>query len=135
MIFLDSTVLIEYFNDNSTWQVEALLSILGKELVVLGDYVFLEVLQGFKKEKDYRNAKEILFAFPIYNIGGRDNAVNSANSFRFLRKKGITIRKTLDVMIATFCIENNFTLLHNDKDFDPFEKHLGLKVYKMTNSL
>ena len=130
MIFLDSTVLIDYFNDRDTRQVEDLDSILGKELVVIGDYVLTEVLQGFKKDKEYQEAKTVLLSFPCYDIGGKDNAIKSADNYRSLRKKGITVRKTIDIMIATFCIENDFTLLHNDKDFDPFEKHLKLKVYQ-----
>lgn len=130
MIFLDSTVLVDYFNDINNWQVEALDSILGKELVVIGDYVLTEVLQGFRSDKEYKEAKTTLLSFPCYDIGGKDNAVKSANNYRSLRKKGITVRKTIDVMIATFCIENDFILLHNDKDFYPFEKYLKLRVYQ-----
>ncbi|MDD3558557.1 MAG: PIN domain nuclease [Melioribacteraceae bacterium] len=129
MIFLDSTVLVDYFNDINNWQVEVLDSILGKELVVIGDYVLTEVLQGFRSNKEYQEAKTTLLSFPCYDIGGIDNAIKSANNYRSLRKKGITVRKTIDVMIATFCIENDFILLHNDKNFDQFEKHLKLKVY------
>ena len=129
MIFLDSTVLIDYFNGRNNWQVEVLDSILGKELVVIGDYVLTEVLQGFRNEKEYQKAKTILLSFPCFDIGGKEIALQSANNYRYLRKKGITIRKTIDTMIATFCIENKFTLLHNDKDFEPFTKYLNLKVY------
>ncbi|MGA7837182.1 MAG: PIN domain nuclease [Ignavibacteriaceae bacterium] len=129
MILLDSTVLIDYFNGKNNWQVEVLDSILGRELVVIGDYVLTEVLQGFRSDKDFEKAKTILSSFPCFNLGGKDIAVQSANNYRLLRKKGVTIRKTIDVVIATFCIENNFTLLHNDKDFEPFEKYLKLKVY------
>jgi len=130
MIFLDSTVLIDYFNGNNTWQVAALDSLLGKELVVIGDYVLTEVLQGFRSDKEFQAAKTTLLSFPCYDIGGKDMAIQSAKNYRYLRTKGITVRKTIDVMIATCCIENNFTLLHTDKDFDPFEKHLNLKVYQ-----
>lgn len=130
MIFLDSTVLIDYFNGKNIWQVEALDSILGKELVVIGDYVLTEVLQGFKNDKDFHKAKAILLTFPCFDIGGKEMAIQSANNYRLLRKKGVTVRKTIDIMIATFCIENNLTLLHNDKDFDPCEKYLNLKIYK-----
>ena len=130
MIFLDSTVLIDYFNGKNNWQVEVLDSILGKELVVIGDYVLAEVLQGFRKDKEYKEAKTVLLSFPCYNIGGKNNAIKSADNFRSLKKKGITVRNTIDVMIATFCIENDFILLHNDRDFDPFEMHLKLKVYQ-----
>lgn len=129
MIFLDSTVLIDYFNGRSNWQVEAMDSILGKELVVIGDYVLAEVLQGFRSDKDFQKAKTILLTFPCFDIGGKEMAIQSAKNFRLLRKKGVTVRKTIDVMIATFCIENNFILLHNDKDFDPIKKYLKLKVY------
>lgn len=130
MIFLDSTVLIDYFNGKNTRQVELLDSVLGKELVVIGDYVLTEVLQGFKSDKEFKQAETILLSFPCFNIGGKENAIQSARNYRYLRKKGVTVRKTIDVMIATFCIENDFELLHSDKDFDPFEKHLKLKVYK-----
>lgn len=129
MIFLDSTVLIDYFNGEKNWQVDFLDSILGKELVVIGDYVLTEVLQGFRNDRDFKKAKTILLSFPCFDIGGKDTALQSAKNYRFLRKKGITVRKTIDAMIATFCIMNNFTLLHNDKDFYPFVKYLNLKVY------
>ncbi len=129
MIFLDSTVLIDYFNGSNNWQVKVLDSILGKELVVIGDYVLTEVLQGFRNEKEYQKAKTILLTFPCYDIGGKEMALQSAKNYRYLRKKGMTIRKTIDTMIATFCIENKFTLLHNDKDFEPFTKYLSLEVY------
>jgi len=130
MIFLDSTVLIDYFNGKTNWQVEKLESILGKEIVVIGDYVLTEVLQGFRSDKEFQKAKTILLSFPCFDIARKEIAIQSAKNFRYLRKKGITIRKTIDVIIATFCIVNDFTLLHNDKDFIPFENHLKLKVCK-----
>ena len=130
MIFLDSTVLIDYFNGKTNWQVEILESILGKELVVIGDYVLTEVLQGFRSDKEFQKAKAILLSFPCFDIGGKKIAIQSAKNFRYLRKKGVTVRKTIDVIIATYCIEHNLILLHNDKDFDPFVKNLKLKVYK-----
>ena len=129
MIFLDSTVLIDYFNGRNNWQVEVLDSILGKELVVIGDYVLTEVLQGFISDKEFQKAKTILLSFPCFDIGGKEMALQSAKNYRYLRKKGVTVRKTIDSMIATFCIENKLTLLHNDKDFEPFSKYLKLKIY------
>lgn len=128
MVFLDSTVLIDYFNGTTNWQVEKLDSLLGREVVVVGDYVLTEVLQGFKNDKDFQKAHSILKAFPCLSIGGEEIAIQSAKNYRYLRKKGITIRKTIDTIIATFCIENDFTLLHNDRDFDPFTKYLKLKT-------
>ena len=129
MIFLDSTVLIDYFNGRKNWQVDALDAALGKELIVIGDYVLAEVLQGFKDDKDFHKAKTILLSFPCFDIGGKDIAIQSAKNYRLLRRKDLTVRKTIDAMIATFCIENKLQLLHNDKDFEPFEKYLKLKVY------
>ena len=129
MIFLDSTVLIDYFNGKNNWQVDVLDSILGRELVVIGDYVLTEVLQGFRSDKEYQKAKTILLLFPCFDIGGKEMALQSAKNYRYLRKKGVTVRKTIDSMISKFCIENKLTLLHNDKDFQTFVKHLKLKVY------
>lgn len=134
MIFVDSSVLIDYFNGTDNWQVEKFDEILGKEIVVIGDYILVEVLQGFRNDKDYETAKRTLGSFPCLNICGEDIAIKSASNFRVLRKKGITIRKTIDVIIGTFCIENDLTLLHNDKDFFPLEKHLGLKSAELKSS-
>jgi len=128
MILLDSTVLIDYFNGKNNWQVKVLDTILGNELIAIGDYVLTEVLQGFRNDKDFQKAKTILLSFPCFDIGGKEIAIQSAKNYRFLRKKGVTIRKTINVIIATFCIENSFVLLHNDKDFEPFTKFLKLKV-------
>lgn len=128
MIFLDSTVLIDYFNGIDNWQVNRLDSILGKQIVLIGDYVLAEVLQGFNRDKDFEKAAMILNNFPCLNICGKEIAILSAKNYRILRKKGITIRKTIDCVIATFCISNNLTLFHNDRDFDPFVKYLRLST-------
>jgi predicted nucleic acid-binding protein len=128
MILVDSSVLIDYFNGKDNWQVEKLDEILGKEIVVIGDYILVEVLQGFRNDKDYDIASKVLNTFPCFNMCGEEIAIKSAENYRILRKKGITIRKTIDVIICTFCIENELLLLHNDKDFLPLEKHLGLKT-------
>ncbi len=128
MIFLDSTVLIDYFNGKSTWQVDFLDDILGSEPVVIGDIVVAEVLQGFRNDKDYQTAKSLLLELPCYDICNTELAVKSAENFRTLRKKGITVRKTIDMIIATFCIENGLPLLHNDKDFSSIAEGLNLRV-------
>lgn len=127
MILVDSSVLIDYFSGKENWQVEKLDEILGNEIVVIGDYILVEVLQGFKRDKDFATAKNVLSSFPCLNMLGEEMAHKCANNYRKLRKKGITIRKTIDVIISTFCIENDIPLLHNDKDFFSFEKHLGLQ--------
>ena len=127
MILVDSSVWIDYFSGNSTRQAEKLDNILGVEPVAIGDLILTEVLQGFRLDKDYKQAKELMGAFPVLELLGEDMAIASAEKFRALRKQGITIRKTADVIIASFCIENQLPLLFSDKDFKPFVDHLGLK--------
>jgi len=134
MIFVDSSVLIDYFNGKENWQVEKFDEILGKEILVIGDYILVEVLQGFRDDKDYETAKNVLNSFPCFSIYGEEIAIKSANNYRILRKKGITICKTIDIIIGTFCIENELILLHNDKDFFPLEKQLGLQSVILKNS-
>jgi predicted nucleic acid-binding protein len=134
MILVDSSVLIDYFNGKETWQVVKLDEMLGKEVIVIGDYILTEVLQGFRNDKDFETAQKILSSFSCLDICGEEIAIKSANNYRRLKKKGITIRKTIDVIISTFCIENDFILLHNDKDFIPFEKYLGLQSVVLSRS-
>ncbi len=130
MIFVDTSVWIDYFNGKITWQTDYLDSLLDKESVAIGDLVLTEVLQGFRSDTDFKRAMELFSPFPFFDMLGRDLAVQSAKNFRFLRKKGVTVRKTIDVMIATFCVSYQLPLLHDDRDFDPMEKHLKLKVIK-----
>jgi predicted nucleic acid-binding protein len=134
MILVDSSVLIDYFNGRENWQTEKLDEILGKEVVIIGDYILIEVLQGFKSEKDFNTAQNILNYFPCLNMLGEEMAIKCASNYRKLRKKGITIRKTIDLITSTFCIENHIQLLHNDKDFFPFEKYLDLQSVSLKSS-
>ena len=97
-----------------------------------GDLLVVEFLQGFREDKDFESAKEIINSLIYFDMLGKDIALKSALNYRCLRKKGITIRKTADIIIGTFCIERDFLLLHNDKDFEPMEKHLGLRVYSVS---
>ena len=127
MIFVDSSVWVDYFNGTQSVETDCLDSLLGKEPVGLGDVVLVEVLQGFSRDQDYKIAKDLLTALTIFTLGGQEMAIKSADNFRLLRKKGITVRKTIDVLIATFCINKNLPLLHSDKDFDPFHQHLKLE--------
>ena len=126
MIFVDSSVWVDYFNGTRSAETDCLDSVLGKEPVGLGDVVLLEVLQGFRSDQDYKIAKDLLTALTVFAIGGQEMAIKSADNFRLLRKKGITVRKTIDVLIATFCISKNLPLLHSDKDFESFHQHLKL---------
>ena len=127
MIFVDSGVWIDYFNGVKNQATDKLDDTLGNEEVVIGDIILTEVLQGFRYDKDYKLAKEALLSCDIRTLLGTNLAIKSADNFRFLRKKGITIRKTVDVIIATYCIENNLSLLFSDKDFNPFVNNLNLK--------
>jgi predicted nucleic acid-binding protein len=126
MILVDSSVWIDYFNGNDTPQTLTLDNLLGVELLGVGDLILTEVLQGFRADADYRTAKKVLNSLTLFNMLGYEVAIKSADNFRALRKQGVTIRKTIDVIIATFCIENGHSLLFCDKDFIPFVDYLGL---------
>jgi predicted nucleic acid-binding protein len=126
MIIVDSSVWIDYFNGNDIPEVAKLDQLLGQELLGVGDLILTEVLQGFRQDKEYQTAKRLLTSLTVFEMLGAEMAIKSAENFRDLRKKGITVRKAIDVMIATFCIENGHSLLFADRDFDPFVEHLGL---------
>ena len=126
MILVDSSVWIDYFNGTDIPETTKLDNLLGSAPLATGDLILTEVLQGFKSEKDYKKAKELLTSLPVVNLLDTSIAIKSADNFRLLRKKGVTVRKTIDVIIATYCIENKHSLLHCDKDFLPFHKKLNL---------
>jgi len=128
MWIVDSSVWIDYFNGAITPKTDILDGVLGQREIGLGDIILSEVLQGYRNQNEFEAARQALLQFPIYVVGGVDIALKSAENFRLLRRKGITVRKTIDCLIATFVIENDFSLLHDDRDFDQFEKHLGLNV-------
>ncbi|HLP87476.1 MAG TPA: PIN domain nuclease [Nostocaceae cyanobacterium] len=126
MIIIDSSVWIDYFNGIETPETNKLDTLLGVEPIAIGDLILTEVLQGFRSDTEYHTAKDLLTSLTIFEMLGLDTALRSADNYRFLRKRGITIRKTVDVIIATFCIQNQNSLLFTDKDFLPFVKYLGL---------
>jgi len=128
MILIDSSVWIDYFNGNKTAQTDWLDSALGETPIIIGDLILTEVLQGFQSDKDFKIARDLLLRIPFMPMGGQELALESAMNYRLLRKKGVTIRKTIDVMIGTFCIHYRLPLLHDDRDFDPMVKFLGLEV-------
>ncbi|MBM4312364.1 MAG: PIN domain nuclease [Deltaproteobacteria bacterium] len=128
MILADTSVWIDYFNGNKTPQTDWLDSSLGNTPIVINDLILTEVLQGFENDKDFKIAKDILLGVPFMSMGGPVLAVESAMNYRFLRRKGVTIRKTTDVIIGTFCIHHQLTLLHDDRDFDPMVRFLGLET-------
>lgn len=128
MILADSSVWIDYFNGQQTPQTDWLDASLGNTPLVICDLILTEVLQGFQNDKDFKTAKDLLLRLPFLSMGGQPLALESAINYRLLRRKGVTVRKTIDVIIGTFCIHNRLTLLHCDRDFDPMVKYLGLKI-------
>ena len=128
MIVVDSSVWIDYFNGRASRQADALHDLLGKRIVVIGDLILAEVLQGFRSDQHFRRARRLMQAFPVVTMLGPTLAVRSAENYRALRRRGVTVRKTIDVMIGTYCIARRVPLLYSDIDFDPMVRHLGLAV-------
>ncbi|MBF56611.1 PIN domain nuclease [Halomonas sp. FeN2] len=127
MILVDTSVWIDYFNGVENPHTDLLDLSIVEGAVAIGDLIFLEILQGIRNDKDYRKTQQSLLALDQYEMFGKAMTVKCADNYRALRKKGITIRKTADVIIATFCIENRLPLLFLDRDFIPFVNHLGLE--------
>jgi predicted nucleic acid-binding protein len=128
MILVDSTVWVDYFNGRITPETTSLDKLLGTDEIIIGDIILAEVLQGFRSDQDFDTAQQALLKFKQVSLLNPDLAIRCARNYRQLRKAGLTIRKTIDCFIATYCIENHVELLHSDRDFDPFEQHLGLQV-------
>ncbi|MBN2417713.1 PIN domain nuclease [bacterium] len=128
MIVADTSVWIDYVNGVDAPHTALLDYELGHSRIITGDLIMTEFLQGFRNEKDYQAAKEIMDTLEYHDFVGKEIALLAAQNFRKLRRGGVTVHKTIDVIIATFCIENDFALLHNDRDFDPMEAMLGLQV-------
>ena len=126
MILVDSSVWVDYFNGIQSRETDFLDSMLGVEPVAIGDLILTEVLQGFRSDSDYQTAKSLLLGLTVFDLLGQDLAVRAADNYRALRRRGVTVRKTVDCIIATFCIERGLPLLFTDRDFEPFTKSLGL---------
>lgn len=127
MILVDSSVWVDYLRDLDTPQTAKLESLLGGELLAIGDLILTEVLQGCTTDRAFDAALGLLSSLEAVTIGGADVAIEAARNFRRLRARGITIRKTIDTLIATRCIRDDYSLLYSDRDFDPFVDHLGLR--------
>lgn len=128
MILVDSSVWIDYFRGSLTPHTDKLDSLLASEPLAIGDLILAEVLQGFGGDREFKAARRLLGTLELVDLGGGAIAVEAAMNFRRLRARGVTVRKTIDTIIATHCIVNHLDLLHNDRDFDPFVEHLGLRV-------
>jgi predicted nucleic acid-binding protein len=124
---VDSSVWIDFFNGIPTAETELLDGLLGREPLVVGDLVLAEVLQGFRREADFKAAHAALTALETVSMLGAEMAVRTAANYRRLRRRGVTVHKTIGVMIATWCIEFGHPLLFSDRDFDPCVTHLGLR--------
>jgi predicted nucleic acid-binding protein len=128
VILVDSSVWIDYFRGSATPQAQLLDGMFGRTRLAIGDLILTEVLQGVRDDKEFNLVRKTFEAFPLIELAGRDIALKAAKNYRVLRAKGVTVRKTIDSLIATRCIEDGLTLLHSDRDFEPFSAHLGLKV-------
>lgn len=126
MIVVDSTVWIDFLNGHDTPHVRRLRELLGRAEIVVGDLMLCEVLQGLSSEREAEEVEALLRRFEIAPMGGADIAVAAARNFRALHARGITVRKTIDLLIGTWCIAHARPLLHNDRDFVPMVRHLGL---------
>ena len=128
MILVDSSVWVDYFRSADTPHVALLDSLFGRTRIAVGDLIAAEVLQGVRDDKEFKLVKKVFDSFTRLELCGYDLALKASENYRLLRGKGVTIRKTIDTLIATRCIEDGLTLLHSDKDFVPFATHLGLRV-------
>jgi len=130
VIVVDTSVWIDFFNGRPTAEADALNELLGEQPVVVGDLTMAEVLSGFRQDADFRKARSVLERCEFRPMVGKQVALEAAANYRLLRKRGITVRKTIDVLIGTFCMVNRLPLLHADRDFDALEEHLGLVVWR-----
>lgn len=126
-VLVDTSVWIDFLRGALSHQVTLLEVSIRREQTVLGDLILCEVLQGIRDDSEFQAVRRHFEAFPVLPMVGKEIAIRSAVNYRALRAKGITVRKTIDCLIATFCIEHALDLLHNDRDFDHFEQ-LGLRV-------
>ncbi len=128
MILVDTSVWIDFFNGKATGETDALSEYLGHTPILTGDLILTEVLQGFRRDSDYRKARKLLDTIEMRMLGGRQIALAAAETYRILRRRGITPRKTIDMIIGTYCLLHGLELLHADRDFDVLERELGLLV-------
>jgi predicted nucleic acid-binding protein len=128
LIVVDSSVWIDFFNGKVTARTDTLLSLMGHEPLLVGDIILCEILQGARTEAQARTLEGELRKFEVAPMLNLELAVVAAKNYRILRSQGITIRKTIGLLIGTFCIAHEHKLLHDDRDFAPMETHLGLKT-------
>ena len=127
----DTSAWIEYFREGKATIVKAVDACLDRNLVGIGDLIFCEIMQGLKRKRQRAQVAGLLLSPPRFDMVGFQIAERSAANYRLLRTRGVTVRKTIDVLIGTYCAENGFPLIHNDSDFDLMSKHIGLEVYAL----
>ena len=128
MVLIDTSAWIEYFQGGAPAVVRKVATCLREEDVAIGDLIYCEIMQGLHVESHRRQIDGLLTGLPRFKMVGFEMAAKSAANYRFLRGKGVTVRKTIDVLIGTFCAENDLPLLHHDRDFDLMAGHIGLKI-------
>ena len=128
MVIFDTSAWVEYFQDGDPSVVEQLDRLLDQDLVAIGDLVYCEVMQGIRSERERGKVSTLLLGLPQFEMVGFRIAERSAHNYRLLRSRGLTVRKTIDVIIGTFCSENGFSLVHHDRDFDLMAPHIGLEI-------
>ncbi len=126
MILVDSSVWIDHFRDAATEPVLRLRALIEREALLVGDLVLCEVLQGVRSDAEARLVEEALREFELVTLIDPELAIIAAANYRLLRRRGVTVRTTVDLVIGTFCIERGHALLHSDRDFEPMERFLGL---------
>jgi predicted nucleic acid-binding protein len=128
VIVVDTTVWVDFFRRADTPQVRKLKALLGRGLILVGDIVLVEVLQGVRDDAEAKRVEQTLRVHAVEEMLSPAAAPKVAANYRALRARGITVRKTIDMIIGTYCIEREHVLLHNDSDFEPMRQHLGLRV-------
>jgi predicted nucleic acid-binding protein len=128
VILADTSVWIDHLRGTGSAHARRLQAALGEREVVLGDLIVMEIIQGLRDEASVGRVRASLSQIPSYRLVHRGIPLKAANNYRALRQRGFTPRNAIDTIIATYCIEHRLELLHNDRDFDPFERHLGLRT-------
>jgi len=130
LVIIDTSAWIEFFHDGELSVVERVDSCLEQELVGMGDLVYCEVMQGIRSARERREIDTLFLSLPRYEMVGFEMAERAAKNYRTLRARGVTVRKTIDVLIGTFCAEHDFALINHDRDFDLMAKHIGLTIWQ-----
>jgi len=130
VVVIDTSAWVEYFREGEPSVAERVDRSLDTEQAAIGDLVYCEVMQGLRRERERREISSLLLSLPRFEMVGFQIAERSAHNYRLLRSRGVTVRKTLDVLIGTFCAENGLPLIHCDRDFDLMAPHIGLEIWR-----